>query len=107
MPEFFGNVSLGYDIGKFSGRLSVFHQGEHNISYSATGLGDQVTNAFTRMDLALKQGLTSYLSVFLNLSNLTNIEDGTSMYNRVFERRLFDRSEKYGMTADFGITAEF
>lgn len=107
MPEFFGNISLGYDIGKFSGRLSVFHQGEHNISYSATGLGDQVTNAFTRMDLALKQGLTSYLSVFLNLSNLTNIEDGTSMYNRVFERRLFDRSEKYGMTADFGITAEF
>jgi TonB-dependent receptor len=104
MPEFFGNISLGYDIGKFSGRVSVFHQGEHNVSYSASGLGDQVTNAFTRIDLALKQGITEYLSVFLNVSNLSDVEEGSSVYNRVFDRRLFNQSEKYGTTADFGIT---
>jgi TonB-dependent receptor len=107
MPEFFGNIAVGYDIGKFSGRVSVFHQGEHNISYSASGLGDQVTNAFTRIDVALKQGITRYLSLFMNLSNITNVEDGRSVYNRVFDRKLFDQSEKYGMTADFGVTAEF
>ena len=30
-PEFFGNISLGYDIGGFSGRISVFHQAEYNL----------------------------------------------------------------------------
>jgi hypothetical protein len=105
MPEFFGNIALGYDIGRFSGRISLFHQGEHNVSYSATGLSDQVTNAFTRIDLALKQGITENLSLFFNLNNLTNIEDGSSISNTVYGRKLFDQSEKYGLTAGFGIAA--
>ncbi|MDM7924876.1 MAG: TonB-dependent receptor [bacterium] len=106
MPEFFGNVSLGYDIGDFSARVSVFHQGEHNVSYSANGLSDLVTNAFTRVDLAVKQGITKNLSVFVNVSNLTDVEDGSSIVNRVHHRKLFNQSEKYGVTADFGITAQ-
>jgi TonB-dependent receptor len=106
MPEFFGNVALGYDIGGFSGRLSLYHQGEHNVSYSADGLSDLVTNAFTRVDLALKQKINKNISILINISNLTNIEDGNSIVNRVFNRRLFNQSEKYGLTADFGITAE-
>jgi TonB-dependent receptor len=104
MPEFFGNISLGYDIGHFSGRISVFHQGEYNVSYSANSLSDQVTNAFTRVDLALKQGVSDHLSLFLNISNLTDVEEGSSIQNRVFHRRLFNESEKYGPTADFGVT---
>lgn len=107
MPEFFGNISLGYDIGRFSGRLSVFHQGEHNVSYSASGLSDEMTNAFTRIDLALKKRITDNLSLFLNVSNLTNVEDGSSIHNRIENRELFNQSEKYGLTADFGITAQF
>jgi len=107
MPEFFGNIALGYDLRRFSGRISLFHQGEHHVSYSATGLSDQITNSFTRLDLALKQGITNNLAFFLNLSNATNIEDGTSTYNRLFDRRLFNQSEQYGLTADFGITVQF
>jgi len=107
MPEFFGNIALGYDIGNFSGRISLFHQGEHNVSYSAAGLSDEITNAFTRIDLALKQKITNYLSLFLNVSNLTNVEDGSSIYNRVEDRKLFNESEKYGLTADFGVTMQF
>lgn len=106
MPEFFGNISLGYDLGRFSGRLSVFHQGEHNVSYSATGLSDRVTIAFTRLDLALKQRITDNLSLFVNVSNLTNIEDGSSLLDRVDSYKLFDQSEKYGLTTDFGITVQ-
>lgn len=106
MPEFFGNVSLGYDIGDFSARVSVFHQGEHNVSYSASGLSDNVTNAFTRVDLAVKQGITKNLALFLNVSNLTNVEDGSSIINRVHDRKLFNQSEKYGTTADFGLTVQ-
>jgi hypothetical protein len=106
MPEFFGNIALGYDIGRFSGRVSVYHQGEHNVSYSANGLSDQVTNAFTRVDLALKQGITDNLFLFLNVGNVTNIEDGSSIRNRVYGRKLFDQIEKYGLTADFGLTVQ-
>jgi TonB-dependent receptor len=107
MPEFVGNIALGYDLGKFSGRISVFHQGEHNISYSATGLSDEATNAFTRVDLALKQGITDNLALFMSLSNTTNLEDGSSIYNRVDDRKLFSESEKYGLTAEFGVTLRF
>ena len=31
-PEFFGNIALGYDIAGFSGRISVFHQSEYNLT---------------------------------------------------------------------------
>ncbi len=103
MPEFFGNIALGYDIGKFSGRISVFHQGEYIISYSATGESDRINNPFTRVDLTIKQGITENIEVFFNVSNLTNIEEGSSILNRVYDRKLFRNSEMYGVTADFGV----
>ncbi len=107
MPEFFGNVSLGYDMGRFSGRVSLYHQGEHNVSYSANGLSDLVSNAFTRIDLAFKQGINDHFSLFFNINNLTDVEDGSSVYNNKFHRKLFNQSEKYGRTADFGVIMDF
>jgi len=106
MPEFLGNIALGYDIDGFSGRISVFHKGEHNVSFSAAGFNDQVTNAFTRVDIALRQRITDYLSVFLNVNNVTNVEDGSSFINRQFNYTLFDQSEQYGRTADLGVTIQ-
>ncbi len=85
---------------------SVFHQGDHNVSYSASGLSDGVTNAFTRIDLALRQGITNDLALFMNVSNATDVEDGSSTVNRVFDRKLFNQSEKYGLTAGFGVTVK-
>lgn len=106
MPEFLGNVSLGYDIDGFSGRVSVFHKGEHNVSFSAAGFNDQITNAFTRVDIALRQRITDFLSVFLNINNVTNVEDGSSFVSRQFNYELFDQSEQYGLTADLGVTIQ-
>jgi outer membrane receptor protein involved in Fe transport len=106
MPEFFGNVSLGYDFGRFSGRVSVFHQGEHNVSYSAGGFSDEVTMAFTRVDVVIKQGLTNNLFLTFNVSNLTNLEDGSFIRSTVYNRTHFNQSEKYGLTADFGVTLQ-
>lgn len=102
-PEFFGNISLGYDIGGFSGRISLFHQSEYNLSFTPSGRGDIIVNAFTRLDLALKQKITDYLSVMLNVSNITNIEEGNSINNRVNGYKILNISERYGFTADLGI----
>jgi len=106
-PEFFGNISLGYDIAGFSARFSVFHKAKHNISFSASGSADRVTLPFTRMDIALKQKITDYLSVFMNLNNITNVEDGSELDRRQYDYQLFDQSEKYGLSLDLGATLQF
>jgi TonB-dependent receptor len=102
-PEFYGNISLGYDIGGFSARISLFHQSEYNLSFTPSGRGDQIVNAFTRLDLALKQEVTDYLSLMLNIGNLTNIKEENSIYNRVNGYKILNTSERYGLTADFGV----
>ena len=107
MPEFFGNISLGYDIEGFSARFSLFHKAKHNVSFSASGSSDQVTKPFTRLDIALKQKVTDFLSVFANINNVTNVEDGTQLNRRQYDYTLFDQSEKYGLTLDFGATLQF
>jgi TonB-dependent receptor len=106
-PEFFGNISIGYDVAGFSVRFSVFHKAKHNISFSASGSSDRVTLPFTRMDIALKQRITDYLSVFMNLNNITNVEDGSELDRRQYDYQLFDQSERYGLTLDLGATLQF
>jgi TonB-dependent receptor len=105
-PEFFGNISLGYDIGGFSGRISVFHQAEYNNALRATRQSYTINKAFTRVDLALRQRITNNISLYLNVNNLTNVEEGNYNYDGDNDIRRFNRSEKYGTTLGFGIFAE-
>ncbi|MCX6167751.1 MAG: TonB-dependent receptor [Ignavibacteriales bacterium] len=102
-PKFYGNISLGYDIGGFSGRISMYTQAEYNSSYSPTGRGDAVVSGYTRYDLALKQVLSDNLSLILNLSNLSNIKEDRYINNRVNGYKILNTSELYGLTADFGV----
>lgn len=102
-PELFGNFAIGYDIGGFSIRLSVFYQGEYNQSFSATQRSDRVVNEFSRWDLALKQEFNEHITVMFNLNNFTNSEEGTSIKNRIMNWTLQDWSEKYGVNADLGL----
>ena len=102
-PEFYGNFAIGYDIDGFSGRVSVFHQGEFNQSFSADGRGDVITNAYTKVDLAFKQQITDWIAVLLNVNNITNTKERTTIINRVQNWRLDNSAEVYGTTADFGI----
>ena len=69
-PEFFGNFVLGYDIGGFSGRVSYFYQGEYYNGFSADGYTNNIQKSFGRIDLSLKQELTDFLSVGLNVNNI-------------------------------------
>jgi TonB-dependent receptor len=106
-PEFYGNISLGYDVGGFSVRFSVFHQAEYNRSFTASGLADRVNKSFTRLDLALKQQITNNISLIMNVNNMTNVEESTLILNRDMGWRLLDTSERYGLTADFGVRISY
>lgn len=103
-PEFFYNIALGYDIGGFSGRVSVFHQAEYNSSIASKNYN--INLAFTRVDIALKQRIRDGVSVFLNLNNLTDFEDAVDRKYGEYNLRKFRNSQRYGRTIDFGVIAE-
>lgn len=105
-PEFFGNVSLGYDLEGFSFRISLFYQGEYNTSFSRDQRGDGVQGSYTKVDIALKQRITDNFSVFLNLNNITDTEEIRYIQNRITDRQLYDYGTKYGMSVDLGVRAE-
>jgi TonB-dependent receptor len=102
-PSFIGNVSLGYDVGGFSARVSLFRQSQSNYSFSADGRSDVVINGFTRLDLMLKQEINDHISISLSLNNLTNVQEGESIVNRVTGWTLLSNSQRYGLTGDLGL----
>jgi TonB-dependent receptor len=105
-PEFYGNISLGYDIDGFSARISMFHQSEYNIAFSSTGRSDNVRGAYTRFDLALKQKVSDILSFQLNVNNLTNIQEDNFLEDRVNGYRVLRSSELYGLSAELGVRVD-
>jgi len=106
-PEFFGNFAVGYDLGGFSLRVSVFHQGRFNRTFSSDGRSDVVQNAYTRWDVALKQQITQNVALVINLNNITNTHEGTSILNRVEHWDLLSTDEIYGFSADAGLRFTF
>ena len=105
-PRFFGNISLGYDIDGFSGRISLFHQSDYYSSYSASRRGDVLISGYYRVDLALKQKITDYLTLQLNVSNLTNHKDQNMIDNKPNGYIIPNRGENYGVTADLGVRVD-
>ncbi len=102
-PNLYGNVALGYDIGGFSGRLSVFFQDQYIQQYSQDGQSDVYVDPFTKWDLALKQKLNETFSVILNVNNLTNRQETTSFKNNITPWQIPRTAELYGTTVDFGV----
>ena len=105
-PKFFGNISFGYDIDGFSGRISLFHQSDYYSSFSPTGRSDVLIAGYNRIDLALKQKITDYLTIMLNINNLTNLKDVNQIDNRVNEYVIPNTSQRYGLTGDLGVIIE-
>mgnify|MGYP000004232738 CR=1 FL=1 len=105
-PEFFGNLSVGYDIKGFSARISVYHQGEFNRTFSPTRRSDTVENEYTRWDLAIRQKITPNIVLMMSLNNLSDTKEGTNIINRINHWNFVGNRERYGMTADFGIRIE-
>ena len=108
-PDFFANVSVGWDYRRFSARASVFHQSEYATSFTAntrTG-SDNVRGGFTRVDLAFKQGVGENVELLLNLNNLTGVEETSEAFFPHTGRRHINNSEIYGTTVDAGVRVRF
>ena len=95
-PEIYGNAALGYDIAGFSARISVFYQDQYTRSFSDDGTNDVVVDSFTKIDLAFRQQIFSRYSIFLNINNLTNVQDKTSRIYKLWNWDLPREAELYG-----------
>ncbi|MDH7603958.1 MAG: hypothetical protein QHH13_03575, partial [Melioribacter sp.] len=100
------NLTIGYDIGDFSARLSFLYQ--DNVLRSAHPVYqelDSYTAAYYRWDFTAYQKLPwlKGLQIYLNINNITNTPD------RQFVSTLEKLSgvEYYGTTADLGIRYSF
>ncbi|HTX19181.1 MAG TPA: TonB-dependent receptor [Bacteroidota bacterium] len=102
-PNLYGNLAVGYDIGGFSARVSCFMQAQYVQQYSQDGQSDVYVDPFTKWDLALKQKLTDTFSLLLNVNNLTNRQEKTSVKNNVVAWQIPKTAELYGTTVDFGV----
>jgi TonB-dependent receptor len=94
------NLSLGYDLGRFSGRISMLLQGK-TLSY--IGVREELdgfTSTYIRWDLSLKYDVTKTIGLFCNVNNLTNQPDESFMQTA----RYATSREYYGFTSDMGLT---
>jgi TonB-dependent receptor len=93
------NLSLGYDIGGFSARVSMFHQSESLRDIGVLEEQDAYDDAFTRWDLSLRQRLFSQWDIYFTVSNLSNTRDRRYVFRDDRPTRL----EGFGRTADLGL----
>lgn len=96
------NVTVGYDLRGFSGRVSFFQQ-----MGSIIGSGDAFStwnntynDDYFRIDVSLKQQLPSNFEVFMNLNNVNSQGDRTYQ-SPVYQYPL--NEQNYGFTMDLGV----
>jgi TonB-dependent receptor len=107
-PDDVLNVTLGYDIGGFSTRLSFQYQGK----VLGTGGGsvgsrpeeDSYTEPYYRLDLVLNQKLPlKGLELYIYLNNLTNSAERETQSVLGY----LSAAKYYGMTGDIGLRYTF
>lgn len=93
------NFSLGYDLGGFSGRVSMLLQGESLSGVGSVPELDRFTGNYVRWDLSLKQQITPRASIYFNANNLTDRPDESFQVIEGFPTA----QENYGLTIDLGV----
>ena len=102
-PDDILNLTLGYDMGGFSARLSFLYQNNvfRNVTNSTYQELDSYTAPYSRWDFTAYQKLPwlEGLQLYLNVNNITDRPD--RQYISTLEKLSY--VEYYGMTADLGI----
>ncbi len=102
-PDAIANISLGYDYGRFSGRVSMLYQDATLRSISSLPEDDGITDELLRFDVSLKYWLTDKVSLFFTANNITNRPDETYLFGRGDPKNYPTSRQYYGYTLDFGI----
>lgn len=100
------NVTLGYDIGGFSARLSYVYQDNVLVGINRTYHElDAFTDAYKRWDFTAYQKIPKVegLQVYLNVSNITNTPDRS--YTSTLKK--LSSVNYYGSTWDIGVRYKF
>ncbi len=105
-PDNIMNVTVGYDIGGFSARLSYLYQDDvlesANNTYASL---DERSKAYSRWDFTSYYRLPKVegMQIFLNINNITNEADLRYRNNPSY----LSRGEYYGTTAQMGVRYDF
>ena len=105
-PDDVLNVTLGYDIGGFSARLSFVYQDNVLVGVNRTYKElDSYTDAYYRWDFTAYYELpwVKGLKLFLNANNITNTPDRSY----ISELGKLASANYYGRTVDLGVRYEF
>lgn len=98
-PPHIFHLSLGYEVNKFSARVSSIFQGTQATSYSLNKDFDRFNLRFWRWDASVKQGIGKNWNVFLNLNNITNQQDISFTQSVDYLSTI----QTYGMTGTIGL----
>jgi TonB-dependent receptor len=101
--EHIGNLSLGYEKGGFSGRVSMTYQGKTLQRVGARSELDGYTEGFARWDATLSQKITPLISLYLDVNNISNQPDQAYLGDIIYPTNL----EYFGWTADLGVRIQF
>ncbi len=107
MPDMVANVSLGYELGGFSGRISSYYQSATITSAQASNKSlDQDKDALMRLDMQLSQKFKKVpgLTLYLNINNITNNPDRRIL---TYHPSKLTNEEVYGVSGDIGIRYKF
>ncbi|MFK7924958.1 MAG: TonB-dependent receptor [Bacteroidia bacterium] len=98
VPHIF-NLSLGYDIKKFSARISWIYQGTRASGYSLNKDFDRFASEFWRVDASIRQGIGEKWTAFFNINNITNQQDISFTRNPSYLNNI----QTFGTTATVGL----
>jgi TonB-dependent receptor len=93
------NLSVGYDYGPFSTRVSMLFQGKTLDEVGEREELDSYTNDYLRGEILMKYNITDIISVYLNLNNFLDTPDRSYTLSEIYETG----EEYYDWTAYLGL----
>ena len=93
------NVSLGYEKGGFSGRISLIYQSAFLDDVGTVPERDSFFDDFTRFDAIITQRIFRNATVYVNGSNITGLTERSLQGGRSI---FIEDEEDYGSTYSFG-----
>ncbi|MFW5656383.1 MAG: TonB-dependent receptor [Bacteroidota bacterium] len=101
--DFIANVTLGYEKGGFSGRISMNYQGPRLATSANSRFQDEYNDEYMRFDAALSYKINANWQILANLVNLSNETERNYIYTQDQPSRI----EQYGRRYTLGVRYRF